>query len=361
MRKLGGAEVLIEEPRPVVDVANASIRETMKALQTNSTNLIVAVSSDMRVVGVISDGDIRRALLAGSSMDHPIAGIIRKDPVVVKERESRAVVLDLMQARGIAAIPIVGDSGEYRGLHLLRQLLGRMPRANTAVLMAGGRGSRLLPADSPIPKPMVKVAGRPILERLVNHIVGYGIQDLVITTGFRAEVIESYFAEGERHGCRIRYIREDSEAGRGTAGALSEVRTLLGPEPLPMLVMNGDLVTQINLSDLLACHSQSGAVVTIATHFHSYQVPFGVIRGDRNGVVHKVLEKPSHQELVSSGIYVLDPSVLPHVPDTGQFHMTDLIDKCLADGRHVGYWQSDEDWIDVGRPSDLAAARGLET
>lgn len=333
----------------------------MQVLQHNSTSLVVAVSGDMRVVGVISDGDIRRALLAGSSMDHPVVGIIRRDPVVVTERESRAAVLDLMQARGISAVPIVGGNGEYRGLHLLRQLLGRMPRGNTAVLMAGGRGSRLLPVDSPIPKPMVKVAGRPILERIVNHIVGYGICDLIIATGFRAEVIENYFSDGEKHGCRIRYVREESNSGRGTAGALSEVRTLIDPESLPIVVMNGDLVTQVNVADLLDAHSHTGAALTIATHFHRYQVPFGVVKVDSRGYVQQVVEKPVHQELVSAGIYVLDPSVLPHVPETGQFHMTDLIDKCLADGRHVGYWQSDEDWIDVGRPSDLAAARGLET
>lgn len=347
--------------RPVVDISSSSIRDAMEALQHNATNLIVAIASDMTVRGVITDGDIRRALLAGFSVDHPVREFIQEDPVVVTEQESRAAVLDLMQARGISAVPIVDSNGGYRGLHLLRQLLGRMPRGNTAVLMAGGRGSRLLPADSPIPKPMVKVAGRPILERIVNHLVGYGIRDLVIATGFRAEVIESYFAEGERHGCRIRYVREDPEAGRGTAGALSEVRTLIDPESLPIVVMNGDLVTQVNVADLLDAHSHTGAALTIATHFHRYQVPFGVVKVDSRGYVQQVVEKPIHQELVSAGIYVLDPSVLPHVSDTGQFHMTDLIDKCLADGRHVGYWQSDEDWIDVGRPSDLAAARGLET
>lgn len=348
------------ERRPIVEVSSASIRDAMEALQHNSTNLVVAVSKDMRVLGVVSDGDVRRALLSGLSIDDPVLEIVRRDPVVVTDQESRAAVIDLMQACGIPAIPIVGPDGTYRGLHLLRQLLGKVPRPNAAVLMAGGRGSRLLPADSLIPKPMVKVAGRPILERIINHLVGYGISDILISTGFRAEVIERYFGDGENHGCRIRYVREDPSAGRGTAGSLSEVRSLLTSDQLPLVVMNGDLVTQVNIADLLDHHIRSKKILTVAAHFYRHQVPFGVLKGDGNGGLIKIVEKPTHEELVSAGIYVVEQTVLEQVPAVGAFQMTDLVERCLILGYPVGYWHSHEDWIDVGRPSDLATARGLD-
>lgn len=346
--------------RPVVDLATSTIRDAMQAIQDNSTSLVAVTSQDMHLVGVISDGDVRRALLGGRSLEDSVAEIVRKDPVVVKQEDSRATVVDLMQARGISAIPVVDDKGDYRGMHLLRQLLGRVPRANTAVVMAGGRGSRLLPPDSPIPKPMVKVAGRPILERLISHLVGYGVTDIVISVGFRAEVIQEFFGSGEQHGCRIQYVREDAQSPRGTAGALSEVRRLASKPDEPFLVLNGDLVTQANFASLFEEHSESGAAVTIATHVYTHEVPFGVIEHDSVGRVSRVVEKPTLRELVSAGIYALNPEVLDFVPIHGSFHMTDLIDMCLSEGHRVGYWEGDDDWIDVGRPGDLAAARGLD-
>lgn len=340
---------------------SATLRDVMTVLQATSNSLAVAVDASGTLAGVVSDGDVRRALLDGAALDDLAGPFIKRDAVKVGPAESRSSVLDLMQARRISAVPIVDDELHCLGVHTLTELLGRKQRPNVAVVMAGGRGSRLLPADSPIPKPMVKVAGRPILERLINHLVGFGISEIALSVGFRAEVIESYFGSGNDHGCTIHYIADDPASVRGTAGALSQLASVRESLEAPLLVLNGDLVTQANLDDLLSAHDQSGVALTVATHVYTHQVPYGVIEGRDDGRVVKLLEKPTLRRLVNAGIYVVNPSLLPLVPVEGSFNMTELIERCLHEGLPVGYWHSNDEWFDVGRPTDLAAARGIDS
>lgn len=344
----------------VFELTGASIRDAMLAIQEGTANAAFAVRPDGGLVGVVTDGDIRRALLEGTHLLDQVEPLIRTNPVVATEAESRSAVLDLMQSRGISQVPVIDDRGRLVGVHLMRELLGRIDRPNLAVIMAGGRGARLQPVTNSIPKPMVPVAGRPILERIVNHLVGFGITNIVLSVGYLAEVIESYFGDGESHGCRIHYVREDPSRPLGTGGPLAVVHRQWPSVGAPVMVLNGDLLTQFDVAALLTHHAQSQAVATIASFTYSHEVPFGVLQCDPMGAVRAIVEKPTRIEKASGGIYVLNPDVLANVPVDRFVPMTQILAGCIERDELVTTWSIDQDWLDVGRPQDLARARGLE-
>ena len=342
----------------VFEVRNATIRDAMQAIQVGSANAAFAIDENDVLVGLVTDGDIRRALLAGSALVDPVYPLVRSEPVTASPSESRSSVLDLMQSRGISQVPVVDQRGQVVAIHLLRELIGRINRPNWAVVLAGGRGTRLRPVTETIPKPMVTVAGRPILERIVNHLVGYGIQEIVLSVGYLAQVIEDHFGDGSSYGCRIRYVREDADKPLGTAGSLGLVRESLGIPKRPVLVLNGDLVTQFSVSAFLEHHSGTKSVVSVGSLSYRHQIPYGVLDLDQHGNVKQVVEKPIRQETVSGGMYVIEPSVLERVP-AGEFvPMTQILENCIHRGERVSTWTIDQDWLDVGRPEELLRARG---
>src|SRR5438128_10374495 len=223
-----------------------------------------------RVVGTVADGDIRRGLLAGKRLDsHCLKSTMRSDFVAVDQSPSRAEVLDLMRARQIAQVPVLDAEGHLIGLHLMRELIGNGERRNWALILAGGKGTRLRPLTETTPKPMITVAGRPILERLVLHLVGWGVRRIFLSVNHLAKVIEDHFGDGARFGCTIEYLREDVPLGTG--GPLSLLPNTPGE---PLLVMNGDLVTQISVRRLLAVHTRGGHSATLGGRPHDLDIPF---------------------------------------------------------------------------------------
>lgn len=340
------------------DVNTATIRDAMSVIERGSVSAALAVTADDVLVGVVTDGDLRRALLEGSQLSDPVKGFIRSNPVVVTANESRSSVLDLMRARGIAQIPMVNSAGQVVGVHLLQELLGRVARRNTALILAGGRGTRLQPVTDSLPKPMVPVAGRPILERIINHLVGYGIESIVLAIGHMGELIEDYFGDGSQLGCTITYLREDPSNPLGTGGPLASLQESLPSQSEPVLVINGDLVTQFDVAAMLAHHDQTQSMATIGAFTYTHEVPYGVLDVTDDGTVTTIVEKPLRQELVSAGIYTFDPRVISAVPRDTFVPMTRVLSGCIDRGERVSIWALDEDWIDVGRPQDLARARG---
>ncbi|HEU4671365.1 MAG TPA: sugar phosphate nucleotidyltransferase, partial [Candidatus Limnocylindrales bacterium] len=256
----------------VVD-ATGCLRDAMTAIDRSRTGISLAVDDRHRLVGVLTDGDIRRALLGGASLDGPLAPHLVDSFVAVDAGASRGEVLDLMQARRIAQVPVLDPDGAVVGLHLLHEMVGVDRRPNWAVVMAGGEGRRLRPLTEAVPKPMLRVAGRPILERIVFHLVSHGIERVFLAINYRGEMIEEHFGDGSRFGCRIEYLRE--ERPLGTGGPIS-----LLPEPPthPLLVMNGDLVTQADVGAMVDRHRQRGDVVTIGVGRYVHTVPYGCVR-----------------------------------------------------------------------------------
>jgi len=330
-----------------------TLLEGLRAINEGGCGIAFACDTTGRVVGTLVDGDIRRALLAGKTPDSQcLVAAMRHDFVAVDGSAGRAEVLDLMRAREITQVPVLDADGRLIGLHLMRELIGTVERPNWAVILAGGKGTRLGPLTATTPKPMVTVAGRPILERLVLHLVGWGVRRIFLSVNHLSEVIENHFGDGARFGCRIEYVRE--QAPLGTGGPLS---LLSSPPPEPLLVMNGDLVTQVNVGRLLDFHSCGAYSATFGVRPHAIEVPFGVAEV-RNGRLEGLREKPTMHLLVNAGIYVLAPAVLDLVPRGREFPITDLFLELLAQGSRVGAFPIEDEWADVGRTEELRRARG---
>jgi dTDP-glucose pyrophosphorylase len=332
----------------------ATLRETMVAIDRGGCEIALVVDSDDRLRGTATDGDIRRAILAGAGLDACVDAFMHGQFTAVAPRIGRAEVLDLMRARSIGQIPIVDEAGRLVGLHLLREIVGAVRRPNWAIVLAGGRGERLRPLTDALPKPMLPVAGRPILERLVLHLVGFGIRTVFLSVNYMCNVIEEHFGDGSRLGCEIRYLRENIPLGTG--GSLS----LLPEAPAhPLLALNGDLVTQFDVGALLAFHEAGGFAVTVGVRDYLHTVPFGVIdlEGDR---VAQTREKPTEVWHANAGIYVLEPYLVGRVPHGAEFQMPALIEECLRRDEPVGAFRIEDEWIDVGHKHELRRARGEE-
>lgn len=336
---------------PAVTIS-ASIESALRALEAGGAGICLVTDGTGRLKGIVTDGDIRRTILAGVPLHARIAPHMNRRFLSVGPEVSRAHVLDLMRARTIGEIPIVDGSGRVLGLHLLREIVGRDPLPHWAVIMAGGRGERLKPITDHLPKPMIRVAGRPILERIVLHLVGHGIRTIYLSVNYKSHIIEEHFGNGREFGCSITYLKEKEPLGTG--GPLA----LLPRKPdHPLLVLNGDLVTQVNVGEMLERHARDGNRITVGAHEHYYTVPFGVLK-EKRGRVLEVREKPTASWLVNAGIYVLDPALLRRIPKGREFPLPALIEDALERKERVGVYRIEEEWMDIGRPVELKKARG---
>lgn len=331
--------------------SDASIRDAAVAINAAGFGIALLTDGAGKLVGTVTDGDIRRALLAASSLEEKVAPHANRDFTVVGEEVVRGEVLDLMQALIIRHIPIVDRMGRVVGLHLLHETISASSRDNWAVIMAGGRGSRLGSLTSSIPKPMLKVAGRPIIERLVWHLVASGIRRIFISVNYLGDVIEQHFGDGRGFGCQIQYLREKEPLGTG--GSLA----LLPEIPnSPLVVCNGDLVTQADVGSLIRYHVQGEYSATIGTRTYTWEIPFGCL-DVQDGRVVSLEEKPVQARTISAGMYVLSPSLLKVIP-MAFYPITNLFDDCLQRGELIGSYEIEEDWIDVGQKEQLNQARG---
>ncbi len=331
---------------------HGTLLDALKVIDRDAEGLAVVLNEDKKVYGTLTDGDIRRALLAGESLQSPLTKYTCTDFSFVGPDDERAYVLDLMQAMCIRQVPILDDTHHLVGIHFLNRLIGHSKRQNWAVIMAGGKGTRLYPITQNMPKPMVKVAGRPILERLVLHLVSFGIQRIFLSINYMGHVIKDYFGNGERFGCTIEYLCEDEPLGTG--GALS-----LLPSPIldPILVLNGDLVMQVNLEHMLDFHQKGGYFATIGAHKFSQEIPYGCIEIEDDRIT-GLIEKPINSFLVNAGIYVLSPEAIACIPRE-YYPLTYLFEESIAKARPCGCFQIESEWADVGQVSDLRNAQGL--
>lgn len=328
----------------------ASIREALEAITKNSRQAVVVVEADGRLAGLVTDGDLRRAMLRGLSLTDPITQAMNAHPTVAPAATDRSEALARMRARGMRHLPLVDGAGRLVDLVWLEDLLdtGRIP--NHAVLMAGGDGKRLRPLTEATPKPMLRVGGKPILEVLVERLRAAGVRSFHVTVRHRSEMIEEHFGDGSRYDVSIRYIRELEPLG--TAGAL----TLLGESPThPFFLVNGDILTKCDFRGMLAFHTRTGADVTVGTVRQQIELQYGVVEADGDRLT-GLSEKPSLDLRINGGIYVIEPAVLARIPRGRVFDATDLIRFLLESGRPVAAFPIRDYWLDVGRLDDFHKA-----
>ena len=309
--------------------AGASLLETLCIIDESGIGAAMVVDGEERLVGIATDGDVRRAILAGVSLADPVDCCCNTRFVSVVPEVARTEVLDLMQARSFRHVPVVDPEGRLLGLHLLQQLIGREQRPNWAVVMAGGKGTRLRPITEHLPKPMVKVAGRPILERIVLHLVSHGFRRIFLSVNYLSEIIEAHFGDGQAFGCRIEYLREDTPLGTG--GALS----LLPERPdAPVVVMNGDLVVQVDLGRMLDFHAEGGYYAPMGAKTYSHRVPFGCLEREAGRLL-GIEKKPVLEKVINAGVYVFSPAACADVPREF-FPIVDIFHHAIQRGLQIG-------------------------
>ncbi len=337
-------DTLISPETPII--------KAIKILNEVSSQILLITDSDDRLLGTLTDGDFRRAILAGKSLEASVIEIANASPKTLDASSSDEAILQVMKTFQIHHIPLLDDNHKVVGVAGLNApQIANEVLLNTAVIMAGGKGSRLYPLTKDTPKPMLELAGRPILELIVENLVKNGIRKIVISVNYLADVIVDHFADGRGFGAHISYIHEIKPLG--TAGSLG----LLAKIPSrPIIVMNGDVLTQINFANMLKEHNESGMAVTMAVHRVQNQVPYGVVE-IMDGKVKHIKEKPVESYLVNSGIYVMNPNVLRSVHLDQKIDMPDLLTKLHSDGHDTGVFAVHEYWLDIGRPDELDRAR----
>jgi len=283
---------------------NATLQEAIRNLDESALQIVLVVSEDGILQGTLTDGDIRRGLLRGCDLETPINEIMFHSPLVAPPEMGREMVLHLMRANKLLQLPVVDAEHRVIGLHLWNEVITPASRPNLVVIMAGGLGTRLLPYTEDCPKPMLLVSGKPMLEHIIERARSEGFSHFVLAVRYLKQIVEQYFGDGERWGVHIDYIRE--EIPLGTVGALS----LLDSAPnYPIVVTNGDVLTDIHFGDLLDFHEKHQADATMAVRQHEWQHPFGVVRIQGIDIV-GIEEKPVHRTYVNAGIYALQPSAL---------------------------------------------------
>lgn len=329
---------------------SATLGQAIRNLNEVAIKIVMVVNENGVLLGTISDGDIRRGLLNGLDLNSPIVSVYRHNAFVVRPDMGRDIVTKLMLANKIQQIPVVDDQQRLVGLHLWDEIATTPTRSNLMVIMAGGKGTRLRPHTENCPKPLLLVAGKPILEHIIDRAKLEGFKHFVLAIHYLGHMIESHFGNGECLGVQIDYLREKSPLG--TAGALG----LLNPIPrLPFVVTNGDVISDIRYGELLDFHARHAAAATMAVHLHEWQHPFGVVQTQGVEIV-GFEEKPISRTHINAGVYALEPTALQLLSADVTSDMPALFESLQAQGKRTVAYPMHEPWLDVGRPDDLKQA-----
>jgi dTDP-glucose pyrophosphorylase/CBS domain-containing protein len=329
---------------------DATIREAIRAIDESALQIALIVDTEQRLVGTVTDGDVRRGLLRGTALDAPVADIMNRDPIACPVALGRDAALTVMRGSDVKQVPLIDDSGRVVGLELIGDVIKRVERKNWVVLMAGGLGQRLRPLTEDCPKPMLPVGGTPILEIILKNFVRQGFDRFFLAVNYKAEMVRRHFGDGSRWGVTIDYLEERDKLG--TAGALG----LLPERPRePLLIMNGDLLTAINFGSMLEFHAEQQAMATMAVREHTVEVPFGVI-DLADDYLAGLTEKPRYSWFINAGVYIVEPSVLDLVEPGLALDMPALFERVLKRNEKIAAFPVREYWRDIGRLEDLERA-----
>lgn len=337
--------------REAILPTSATVEQVVRNLDQVAIKIVLIVNERDELIGTISDGDIRRGLLKGLTFHSPIMEVIHRNPLVVPAELDRALVKQIMVANKIQQIPVVDEQRRVIGLHLWDEIASTPVLDNLMVIMAGGMGTRLRPHTEKCPKPLLPIAGKPMLEHIIERAKLEGLRNFVFAIHYLGHMIEEHFGNGSDLDIRIDYLREQSPLG--TAGALS----LLVPRPASTFVVtNGDVITDIHYAELIDFHNRHGAVATMAVRVHEWQHPFGIVHTQGVDIV-GFEEKPIARTRINAGVYALEPEALEVLKEDEQCDMPTLFERLQSTGQRTVAFPMHEPWLDVGRPDDLQSVR----
>lgn len=332
-----------------------TILASLKIITEGAAQIALVIDGDAKLIGTVTDGDIRTGILQGKTLEDSVEKVMNPYPIKAIEninlnKSERESYLSIMLKHHIRQLPIVDELGCVVGLHTLDELLQAKKRENLIVIMSGGAGKRLQPLTNDMPKPMLSMGGKPLLEVNIDKLRAQGFQRFCLTVGYKAEIIKDYFGDGSKWGISIDYIHE--ERPLGTAGALG---FLDNQESLPFIVMNGDLLTMTRFDNLLDFHVNHGADFTLCVREFDYQLPYGVVEIENQNVI-CINEKPSYRYLVNAGMYVFNPTLISLIAKNQPLQMPNLLEKLVGLGYRAKAFPLMEYWSDIGQITDYEKA-----
>jgi dTDP-glucose pyrophosphorylase len=340
----------MNEWQKILILPNTKIHEAIEIIDRNSLQIAIVTDEEEKLLGTVTDGDIRRGILKGISLSSPVSQIMNPHPVTIPKLNDRKSILNILKVNKVRHLPVVDDAGHIIGIERLDELLTESHSDSWVVVMAGGLGKRLEPLTNDCPKPMLKIGEKPVLETIVQQFIRQGFNRFCFSVNYKSEQIKDYFGNGSKWGAEIHYIDETDRMG--TAGSLSRL-ALETREPI--LVINGDILTKLSFEQLVSFHLEHQAKATIAVTTYDYQVPYGVIKANRDRLI-GFEEKPVYASFINGGIYVLNPEVLRYIPKDSYFDMNSLFEAMLQNNEPICIFPIREYWIDIGRIKDFQQA-----
>jgi dTDP-glucose pyrophosphorylase len=335
-------KTIISHTLPIIDAIGL--------IEESSLQIALAVDENSVLLGTVTDGDVRRGILQGLDLNRPVSDIMNVSPTVAHQEDSDEKILNIMKSQLFHHIPILNSQGKVVSLKTLDESVLIEGFDNWVILMAGGMGTRLSPLTDEKPKPLIKVGETPVLELVLKNCIESNLRKFFISVNYKAEMVKNYFGDGSRWGVDIQYLHEDQQMG--TAGSISLLP--LKPEK-PCFVMNCDLVTNINLRNILNFHLQNKAVGTMCVREYQFQVPYGVVELD-DSIIQNINEKPIQKFFINAGIYVLNPHVLNLIKKNFFLDMPDLFKLLISENAKTAAYPIREYWLDIGQLSDLEKA-----
>lgn len=336
----------------IVLAPESTLLEALSVINEGALRICLIVNAEGKLLGVITDGDIRRAILKNTLLDALAVTIMNHQPITVLTGTPPETTLQIMQQHSILALPIVDHDGRILGLETWERITQKPVYENPVFIMAGGLGTRLRPLTNDCPKPMLKVGNKPILDILLSQFIKAGFKNIYISTCYMAEKIMDYFGDGSAWGANIQYVHEQNPLGTG--GALGLLPDSI--QKLPLIMINGDVLTTVDFVQLLTFHQQNNPVATMCVREYDYQIPYGVINSDGHRIIN-IKEKPTLQYFVNAGIYVISPELYLNVPKYEKIDMPSLLEKQIAESHDVLMFPLNEYWLDIGRMDDFKQAQ----
>lgn len=328
-----------------------TLKEAMEVLNRTKIHICFVVDDDEKLIGSLTDGDIRRALLNGATLDSQVHAHMNHSPKQIPEGLTLEEIVKHMNLWGVRQLPVVGKDGKIIKVETVEGAISLFQKPHRVILMAGGFGKRLSPLTDHIPKPLLQVDGVPILEHILRRFKELGFYKFTISVNYKSEMIMDYFGNGSQFGVEIDYLQESKPLG--TCGALS----LLKEKPKePFFVMNGDLLTRANFSEILEFHKNQNSFATMCVREHIFEVPYGVVKSEGHKII-SIEEKPKEVTFVNAGVYVLSPEVLNFIQEDSFLDMPTLFMNLKKLDRNVTSCVLRDYWLDIGRMEDFRRAQ----
>lgn len=330
--------------------ANDSIKFTMEIIDREARGIALVIDDDQKLIGTITDGDIRRAILKGDSLEEPVESIMNNNFIFVTKDYSKTLVETIFQNRSIRQLPVLDDKMRVIDVIFYHEFFEENIKENWAIIMAGGLGTRLHALTKDLPKPMLRVGAKPIIETIIEQLKSYGYKNIVLCLNYKADIIRNYFQDGANFGVNIKYINEKKRLG--TAGAIKFAKEYITK---PFFVLNGDVLTKLNFDQFMYYHLKNQNAITIGTKKYDIQIPYGVVNVQDERVT-ELREKPCSSYFISGGMYCLNPETIEFIPDNEYFDITQLINNYLTEKKKVGSFPITEYWMDIGQLDDYNQA-----